>query len=238
MQNATLPLYLGSTYYCPCCDTGLRKLLPFWGVENIRCPNCNSIARYRLYWLYLKRQADLFHKQHKLLHFAPETSLYRNFKKMPNLNYITADVLASFIDNLCVRPDVIMDVCNIKFPSDTFDVVLCNHVFEHLPNDRKAMCEIYRVLKPGGWAILQVPLNEDLAETYEDPTIISKEDRAHHYGSPDHLRLYGRDYKKKLESVGFTVKVENFIDELDTLQIDRYRLTTNEVLYVTLKNKS
>lgn len=234
-QKAMLPLYLGSTYYCPCCHTGLRKLLPFYGTENTRCPNCNSIARYRLYWLYLKRKTDLFHSRRKILHFAPEAALSRNLKKMPNLNYITADLLASFIDNMCVKPDVIMDVCNIKFPSNTFDVVLCNHLLEHVPDDRKAMCEVYRVLKPDGWALMQVPINEELSETHEDPAIVSKSDRAHHYGNPDHLRLYGKDYKSKLESVGFKVKTKNYIYELDPQEIDKYQLIDKETLYIAKK---
>ena len=131
-----------------------------------------------------------------------------------------------------------MDVCDIQFPSNTFDVVLCNHVLEHLVDDRKAMAEIYRVLKPGGWALLQVPLDEKLHETYEDPGIISKPDRAHHYGSPDHLRLYGRDYQAKLESVGFCVKTDNIMNELNPLQIDKYRLVTIETLYIARKNEA
>jgi ubiquinone/menaquinone biosynthesis C-methylase UbiE len=169
------------------------------------------------------------------LHFAPEEVFYKKFKRMPNLNYIAADSLISFIDGLCNRPDVAMDICDIRFPDESFDVVICNHVLEHVRNDGKAMREIYRVLRYGGWAILQVPIRKDQEKTLEDPNIVTDADRFRFYGSPDHVRFYGKDYKNKLESVGFKVNIDSYVQSIPPYLVQRYRLDKNEDIYIVYK---
>jgi SAM-dependent methyltransferase len=234
-QPLAWPFLLGSTYYCCCCNTSFRKFLYFYGKDNVRCPRCYSIDRYRLEWLYLKNRTDFFCKQYKVLHFAPEAVLSRKFKFMKNLDYTTADLMVSFMDFFCVRPDVIMDVENITFPDNTFDVVLCNHVLEHVPDDKKAMSEIFRVLKPGGWAMLQVPIDKNMPHTFEDPKIILPEDRLKHFGSPDHLRQFALDYKNRLEGIGFTVTVDGYVRELSRDIVEKNRLDINEDMYIVRK---
>jgi SAM-dependent methyltransferase len=167
-----------------------------------------------LLWLYLKNRTNLLSDNLKVLHFAPEFQLYRLIRKLPNIDYLTADLSA---------PRVMMniDITNIPFADESFDVILCNHVLEHIPDDGKAIKELYRVLKPNGWAILQVPLDSNLAETLEDPQIISEEDRLKFYGQKDHVRLYGRDYKDRL-------KVHDYIEEIGRDVAEKYRLVSED----------
>ncbi len=237
-QSITWPFYSGSKYFCPCCKTGFRIFLHFYGQDNVRCPRCNSLDRHRLQWLYLQNRTGFFSESLNVLHFAPEAVFSRNFKHMPNLNYITADALLTFIDGLCIRPDIVMDICDIRFPSESFDVIICNHVLEHVKDDRKGLSEIFRVLKVGGWAILQVPIRLDLEKTLEDPNIVSAADRSILYGSPDHVRFYGRDYKIKLESVGFSVNIDKYIQDIPPNLVRRYSLNPQEDLYIAKKEHS
>lgn len=127
-----------------------------------------------------------------------------------------------------------VDITGIPFEEDSFDVIICNHVLEHIEQDRKAMQELFRVLKPGGWAMLQVPLDGRIV-TYEDHTIVQPEERERFFGQHDHVRRYGLDYKEKLEKVGFEVKVDQFVKEFSPEQIYRYGLKANEDLYVCSK---
>lgn len=215
--------YAGQEYACPCCEGSFRTFLPS-GINhrpNAECPKCFSLERHRLLWLYLKNRTNLLSDNLKVLHFAPEFQLYRLIRQLPNIDYLTADLSAP-------RVMMNMDITNIPLADNSFDVILCNHVLEHVPNDVQAMRELYRVLKPNGWAILQVPLDGNLQETLEDPNITSEEDRLKYYGQKDHVRLYGRDYKNKLESAGFQVQVQDYIQELDATLVEKYRLVSED----------
>ncbi|EHC14929.1 class I SAM-dependent methyltransferase [Fischerella thermalis] len=215
--------YAGKEYTCPCCEGSFRTFLPA-GINHrpkAECPKCFSLERHRLLWLYLKNRTNLLSEKLKVLHFAPEFQLYRLIRKLPNIDYLTADLSAP-------RVMMNMDITNIPFADASFDVILCNHVLEHVPDDAKAIKELYRVLKPNGWAILQVPLDKNIAETFEDPNITSEEDRVKFYGQKDHLRLYGRDYKNRLEAAGFQVKVEDYIHELGDDLTEKYRLVSED----------
>jgi len=192
--------------------------------ENALCPGCLSLERHRLLWLYLQNRTEFFSANLNILHIAPEQCFYKRFRKMKNLNYLTADLESPLAD-------VKLDVQCMPFGDNEFDVVICNHVLEHVPDDRKAMAEIYRVLKKGGFALLQVPTDYSKEETYEDPSITAPADREKHFRQKDHYRLYGRDYLSRLKEAGFNIKEENYLLTLSDEERTRYRLPQMEFMY-------
>jgi predicted SAM-dependent methyltransferase len=225
-------LYIGISFQCPVCKGHFRKFLP-WGRnhrKNARCPRCYSLERHRLIFKYLSDRTDFFRSNLKVLHFAPEACLQRRFKSLPNLEYISAD-----LEDPLAR--VRMDISNIGFHDNTFDCVLCTHVLEHVIDDHKAMRELYRVLKPGGWAMLQVPIKGE--KTFEDAAIKSPSERLKYFGQEDHVRIYGLDYKNRLQNAGFIVKVDPYAYEQSEEVINKYRLVpkneSKEYIYVCYK---
>ncbi|WP_405383653.1 class I SAM-dependent methyltransferase [Maribacter sp. LLG6340-A2] len=218
--------YRGNSYEDPIDGKKFRSFLPY-GYENPRenvlSPSTLSLERHRLLWLFLKNDTDFFSAPLHVLHFAPEQAFYKRFKNLKNLNYVTTDLNSPLAD-------VKADICNLPFNENTFDVILCNHVLEHIPDDTKAMKELYRILKPGGWAILQVPQELNREHTFEDHTIVDKVERAKIFGQYDHVRIYGKDYFNKLRSVGFTVKEIDYTSKLSPDTIDRYRLAKGEII--------
>jgi hypothetical protein len=222
--------YGGKNLYCPCCEHHFRKFYPHG--HSLRttaaCPNCGSLERHRLLLLYLLHKTNFFSENLKVLHFTPSFALEKRFKKMSNLDYITTT-----LDN--PRAMIRMDVTDIKFPDNIFDVILCYHILEHVKNDQRAMQELYRVLKPKSWAIIQVPIDFDLKNTLEDPKITSAKDREKFYGHRNHLRRYGRDFILKLENVGFTVKTDDFISEIKNESKKKIGLSENEKIICCFK---
>ncbi len=196
-----LPFYKGKNHTCPVCNGEFKKMLPYGnaGAVNRLCPKCLSLERHRLLWLFFKDKTDLFTAEKKLLHIAPEQPFLERFKRMKNLDYTTGDLVSPIAD-------VKMDILDIPFDENTFDVVICNHVLEHVESDIKAMKEVLRILKPGGWAILQVPINYSYQETHEDLSITDPKERERVFGQYDHVRWHGLDYGKRLASAGFTVE--------------------------------
>jgi SAM-dependent methyltransferase len=223
-------LPLGSQVLCPCCEQLFDRFLPY-GVNprpNAYCPGCGSLERHRLLWLYLESKTDFFSAPLRVLHFAPEAALSNPFAAMQNLQYVSADVESP----LAMRK---LDITSIPLADNAVDVIICYHVLEHVPDDRKAMAELYRVLAPGGFAVLQVPLDTGRAETYEDPTVTRPEDRLRLFGQNDHVRIYGRDYKDRLESAGFRVRVDDFVKGFSSRTVRTFGLTEAEDLYVCTK---
>ena len=218
--------YRGDTYEDPIDGKSFRSFLPY-GYENPRenvlSPSTLSLERHRLLWLFLKERTNFFTAPLHVLHFAPEQAFYKRFKKLNNLTYVTTDLNSPLAD-------VKADICNLPFKDNTFDVILCNHVLEHIPNDTKAMEELYRVLKPGGWGVFQIPQDLSREFTYEDDSITDKVERAKIFGQYDHVRIYGRDYFNKLRSVGFKVNEVDFTKELNQEKITRYRLASGEII--------
>ena len=193
------------------------------------CPNCLSLERHRLLWLYLKGKTGFFQDKLDFLHIAPELCFIHRFEKLENLNYITADIESPLAQ-------VKMDIHKIPYEANTFDTVMCNHVLEHVEDDLLAMREVYRVLKPGGWAILQVPfMGKNLEKTFEDPSVKTSSEREKIYGQSDHVRIYGRDYPERLERAGFEVYEDEFVKELPEEQVKRYALPTDEIIYLCRK---
>lgn len=222
--------YRGNNVYCPCCNEQFRKFLIFGANSrpDALCPGCLSLERHRLLWLFLKHKTNLFLDSLKVLHIAPEFIFQRYFISMPNLQYLSADLEP---DEVMVK----MDITNIQYPDASFDVILCNHVLEHVPNDRTAMKELFRVLKPGGWAILQVPLDLTLEQTREGTPELSPQEREQWFGHHDHVRMYGRDYKSKLESIGFRVTVDGYAKELGLEPTKKFGLMAEEDIYFCAK---
>ncbi len=227
-----IAFYKGKNVACPICEHTFRKMLPYGnkGWDNRLCPKCLSLERHRLLWLFLKNKTDFFEKPYKVLHVAPEQPFLKRFRRIESLDYITGDLFSPIAD-------VKMDVRNIPFPENEFDIVICNHVMEHIIEEQKAAKEFFRVLKPGAYAILQVPIDYKRTETYEDYSITNRKDREQHFGQYDHVRLYGLDYPERIAKAGFVVEKKDYSQEIGQEKADYYRLDKNEIIYLFYKPK-
>jgi len=225
--------YRGIGVQCPICDSEYKKFLPYGRGDSARdnalCPHCLSLERHRLIWLYLKEKTSFFKSPLKVLHIAPEACFMKPLSRLKTIEYITADLESPLAQ-------VKMDIHAMPFADNTFDVLLCNHVLEHVADDFQAVREIYRVLKPSGWAILQVPFfGNDLADTYEDASITLPADRFKHFGQEDHVRMYGNDYATRLAKSGFKVDENMYVKQIPAGYISKYGLPANEILYICNK---
>lgn len=221
----------GNTYTDPIDGKSFKSFLPYgYGKQrdNALSPSTLSLERHRLLWLYLKNETNFFTAKLKVLHFAPEQAFYKRFRVLKNLDYITTDLNSPLAD-------VKADICNLPFADNEFDVILCNHVLEHIPDDSKAMQELYRVLKPEGMGIFQIPQDLSRETTFEDDTITDKKERAKIFGQYDHVRIYGRDYFDKLRSIGFKVEEVDYTSTLSDEDITRYCLAKGEIIPVVSK---
>jgi SAM-dependent methyltransferase len=225
------PFFLkGDAVHCSICNNSFSRFLAY-GINprpNALCPKCLSLERHRLLWLYFKSKTDFFEKHYKVLHVAPEQVFYKIFKKQRNLDYTTIDLESPLAD-------IKMNVEQMTFGDSEFDIVLCNHVLEHVENDDKALKEIFRVLKKGGYAILQSCIDYNRLTTYEDKTITSEEDREREFWQKDHCRLYGMDYSERLKKAGFVVDENLFVNELSKEEVNRYRLMKEEIIFIGKK---
>ena len=221
----------GKRYTDPIDGRSFRKFLPY-GYERVRenvlAPGTLSLERHRLFWLYLKNETRFFTDSLKVLHFAPEQAFLKRFRKMKNLDYTTTDLNSPIAD-------VKADICDLPFEDNSYDFIICNHVLEHIPDDAKAMRELYRILAPGGTAIVQVPYDRRRNESFEDDSITDPKERARIFGQYDHVRIYGMDYFEKLSEAGFTVQAVDYTSTLTEAEIDRYRLAKGELVPVGKK---
>ncbi|MEY3084234.1 MAG: hypothetical protein RL037_414 [Bacteroidota bacterium] len=227
-------LYRGNAVTCPVCERSFSKFLSYGSNvahrENVLCPYDLTLERHRLMWLYLKHQSNFFTaEQLGVLHIAPEQCFLPLFKKQPNLKYLTGDLESPIAD-------IHFDLHEIPLEDNRFDVVFCNHVMEHVKDPIQCMREIYRVMKVGGWAIMQAPQDFNREETYENPAITSPEDREKHFWQKDHVRLFGKDYPRWMEKAGFRVEEFDLNKHFSAQEIQRYRLMQGEVLYIAHKN--
>ncbi|MBA6157256.1 class I SAM-dependent methyltransferase [Tenacibaculum sp. S7007] len=224
----------GDKFTDPINGKSFRKFLSYgYGIqrENALSPSTLSLERHRLLWLYLQNETDFFStdKKLKVLHIAPEQCFLDIFRKQKNLDYITSDIESPIAD-------VKADICDLPFKNNEFDVVFCNHVLEHIPDDTKAMQELYRVLKSGGFGIFQIPQDLNRETTFEDDTITDPKERAKIFGQYDHVRVYGRDYFDKLRSIGFEVEEVDFTKKIAPEKLERFALMKGEILPVCFKN--
>lgn len=216
---------------CPVCggvadgflSAGIRRVKP-----DRRCPACGSLERHRAVWLYFRDRTDLFTEPIQMLHVAPEPSLGPRLEALPNVDYLSGDLTSP-------RAMVHLDLTNLPYPDASFDVVYASQVLEHIPDDRRAMSEIYRVLRPGGWSVLLVPMFGKT--TREDPSIVDPAERERLYGQSDHVRLYGHDgeYERRLAAAGFEVRADRFVAEMEPALERRYRMTHDEIIHFCTK---
>ena len=244
----------GNTFTDPIDGKSFKMFLPYgYGTQrnNVLSPSTLSLERHRLLWLYLNEETDFFQFQLasdstgtnpkkiklrdaetnsalKVLHFAPEQAFYKLFRNQKNLDYTTTDLFSPLAD-------VKADICDLPFEDNQYGVILCNHVLEHIPDDTKAMQELYRVLKPGGMAILQIPQDLSRATTFADDTITDQKERAKIFGQYDHVRIYGRDYFNKLRSIGFKVIEEDYTNKIAPELVEKYCLAKGEIIPVCFK---
>lgn len=227
-------LYKGDKVECPVCEKSFSKFLSYGSSvahrENVLCPYDLTLERHRLMWLYLKNDSNFFTAEKlDVLHIAPEQCFHSLFKKQKNLKYVTGDLESPLAD-------LHFDLHHIPLEDNSFDVVFCNHVLEHVEDAHQCMRELYRVMKPGGWGIMQVPLDNTRENTYEDPSITSPEEREKHFWQKDHVRLFGRDYPDWLRKAGFSVEAYDKESKYDEKLLERYRIQKGEILYIAHKN--
>jgi SAM-dependent methyltransferase len=203
--------------HCPCCDGDFSRFIPHRGRQFARCPRCGALERHRLLWLYLHQRTDIFTRNIALLHVAPESALQQRLRRLTNVDYRSVD-----LDSPLAMDHA--DLLNLPYPDSSFDVVMCNHVLEHVDDDRRALREIRRVLRPRGTAILMSPIDERLSATIEDPAVTSAEERHRVFGQSDHVRRYGRDFAQRVEAESFAVASIRYLDECDQLEVDRLGL--------------
>lgn len=246
VRKAKIIWYQGNKYYCPFCGYKSSKLGRFGfdfpviqemqivgsGLRRSRCYQCNSSDRERLIYAYLEKETQFFKSNHNanILHVSPETHLSKYIKGQPKGEYIRGDL---FTAGYSYPKDVLnMNITQIPYPDSYFDLIICNHVLEHIPDDGTAIKELYRVLKIGGKAILQVPISLVLNSTYENELIIDPKEREKEFGQSDHVRIYGQDYPKRLNEGGFFVQIENISNSYPSLG-----LNPQELLFIGLKNE-
>ena len=224
--------YRGNAVECPVCNATFSSFLPYGRINarpNALCPNCLSLERHRLIWLYLQETTDFFKRKLHVLHIAPEACYIKRFEKIHGDQYITADIESPLAK-------VKMDIHQIPFEANTFDVVLCNHVLEHVRDDIQAMKEIHRVLKPGGFSIQQIPFFRPIPDvTFEDNTVIDPREREKIFGQDDHVRKYGHDYPKRMEQAGLKAIADEFVNDLPEETRKRFGVVKGETIYKGVK---
>jgi len=223
-------LYIGSNVACPVCGGNFRRFIKLDKQDpesDLLCPRCGSGRRQRLLWLFLENEVGIASGELNILHFSPLSCLVTKLKSLKNINYITSD----FEDTMADRN---YDITDIDEKDDSFDMVICYHVLEHVADDRKAMQELFRILKPNGCAILQVPWKGQ--DTFEDSDIVLPEERKEAFGQEDHVRIYSlNDFVNRLKNAGFTVELNSYAEELGANDIKKYALKKGEIIFVCHK---
>jgi predicted SAM-dependent methyltransferase len=204
--------------YCPIAKNEFKAFVKI-GTELIT-PSNGARARQRLVWHYLENELKILSNEITLLHTAPELSFYEILIKAKNIKYIPGDKMVNGYSNQKGIQKI--DLTNLEFEDSSFDCIVSNHVLEHIPEDRKAMSEMFRVLKVGGVAVITVPINESLSETYEDSTIVTPKDRKKHFGQWDHMRWYSTDIKERLEEAGFRVELIRYGELFSSEEFEKY----------------
>jgi SAM-dependent methyltransferase len=207
------------------CGGRFSRFRDDWNRADAICWRCGSHERHRALWVYLERHPELLDGAAALLHFAPEWCLERRLRSRVAPRYVTADLDPHGVD-------MALDITSLALSDAAFDAIVCSHVLEHVDDDRRAMRELRRVLAPGGWLIVMVPLDTSRDATYEDPSIVGPAERQEAFWQSDHVRLYAPDVAERLTEAGFTVTVERVAEQLPPAQAERYRLLASDWLFV------
>lgn len=212
--------YKRNNFQCNICDKGLRKFIPHH--EDKLCPNCGSLSRTRRLWTIL--QTEFLKEGTKILDFSPSRSLYRVLKKRFSIAYSSTDLSGDFLS------DYHYDITRIDSQNETYDVIICYHILEHIENDSLAMRELWRVTKNGGCCIIQTPFKD--GSIYEDNSIKSPKERLKHFGQKDHVRIYSvNGLKQRLTDIGFRVEIREYHEEID----NTFGYQTNEIVLICTK---
>lgn len=218
-------LHRGSAVECPLCGGRYRRFDAAWNRPGAICWRCGSHERHRATWLYLRRRPALLERAGSLLHFAPEWCLERRLRQVPALRYVTADLDPAL-------GELVLDITSLDLADASFGAILCSHVLEHVDNDDAAMRELHRVLAPGGWALVMVPLDHSRATTYEDASIVAPEAREAAFWQSDHVRLYAPDVAERLRAAGFDVARERLAVELGLELTARHGLLAGDDIFL------
>ena len=210
-------LYAGSRLQCPLCERTYRRFRTQSGRVDALCPNpsCLTLERHRLIWLLLTRELGLGARPLSVLHIAPEPGMTRRLRIQADVAYTSVDMESPFAE-------IHADVCDLPFDAASFDLIICSHVLEHVPDDVTALAELRRILRPAGAAIVMYPIDARRAATDEDLAITDPVERKRRFGQFDHVRLYGRDHLTRLADAGFTVETRDYASELDRETARRY----------------
>ena len=218
--------YFGNKVECAVCGNHYSKFIVLKNGVDTLCVNCGSLPRNRLLWMYLSNELNIKTTHYSLLHFSPAKSIKRKLKELKNIEYTTTDYEKG--------EDKQFDITSINDDDNRYDLIICYHVFEHIVEDAKAMKELFRVLKSGGKALLQVPLKE--GDTYEDFSITSPTERLKHFGQDDHVRIYGNNnFEERLKNAGFMVKAVPYATKFSDETIVRNGLNKQELIFVCTK---
>ncbi len=235
--------FFGFKYKCPFCGGHFNtfysagfdfevikqlKIVSAGKRDNVRCPRCNSSDRERMIYLYLKDNTDYFTKKCNVLHIAPEKNLQRVFKGIKNIKHISVDLASPLADKK-------MDILNLQFSDNYFDLVVCSHVLEHIMDDVTAMKELFRVCKTGGMTIILVPIALQLTKTLEDEEVLTETDREKVFGQSDHVRVYAMDIVERLDAAGFVVEALQFSESIGEQKIKKYSIDENEIIFLSRK---
>ena len=221
--------FYGKSCYCPVCNSNIRKYESFGNIAKCWCPVCASMRWHRLSWIFLKKRTNLFDGMlKKMLHIAPEVSFEPRFKRIANLDYVTGDL---FNPNVMVK----MDVTDIPFDDNSFDAIFCSHVLEHIPDDRQALNEFFRVLNLSGWAVFLVPIRMHKL-TDEDLDVTDPKERVKRFGQHDHVRFYGKDFEDRLQEAGFKVNIIKATDLVEADKLEYMGLKEKGILFYCQKN--
>jgi SAM-dependent methyltransferase len=225
--------YRGKKFYCVCCQKSFRKFLQHGNIprKNAACPYCNSLERTRLLYFYLERETNIFEGKKKVLHFAPERMLEKKLKSTGS-DYVSADINAAYADQ-------VIDITSIPYPENTFDYIICSHVLGHVPNEKKAIDEMYRVLKPGGSAFILTVIDRKSESTYEDKNIRTPEEKLMHYGENDLVRLHGLDFEQRLKRSNMDIRKIDYRNTFTKSENIKYSLGdgNRELIFDCIKLK-
>ncbi|RAJ06824.1 methyltransferase family protein [Chitinophaga skermanii] len=245
LKKTALPIFLqlrgwyyhGNKVACPCCKGNFSQFLPAGANRRlVQCPTCRSNERDRILWMYLDKHPHFIAPGKKVLHIAPEAIFHKRLSRIKGLDYTTGDKFAQSFENTYPKGTIYIDLTDMQhIAAHTYDVILCSHVLEYIEEDRKAMREILRVLKPNGIALMQVPIKAGLDVTHEDYSITDPAERVLIYGDPGHIRFYGADYQERLMAEGFEPQFIPITTLFSDEEIDKYCLNPNDTLQLCQK---